>query len=76
VVQAVVNTRQREAFLLVVVLLGAAWGSRGGGPLAALGAFIAPGRRIEYSHQALSDILPRSARSSSARSACCSTSAR
>jgi monovalent cation:H+ antiporter-2, CPA2 family len=62
VVQAVVNTRQREAFLLVVVLLalGAAWASAAVGLSLALGAFIAGlvMSESEYSHQALSDILP------------------
>src|SRR5690606_33548658 len=54
VLQAVVNTRQREAFLLVVVLLavGAAWASAAVGLSLALGAFIAGlvMSESEYSH--------------------------
>ena len=60
--QQVVNTRQREVFLLTVVLLalGAAFASAAVGLSLALGAFIA-GLIIsesEYSHQALGEILP------------------
>ena len=60
--QVVVNTRQREVFLLTVILiaLGAAWASAAVGLSLALGAFIA-GLVIsesEYSHQALGEILP------------------
>lgn len=62
VLQVVVNTRQREVFLLTVILLalGAAWASAAVGLSLALGAFIA-GLVIsesEYSHQALGEILP------------------
>ena len=62
VLEAVVNTRQREVFLLTVILLalGAAWASAAVGLSLALGAFIA-GLVIsesEYSHQALGEILP------------------
>jgi CPA2 family monovalent cation:H+ antiporter-2 len=60
--QVVVNTRQREVFLLTVILLalGTAWASAAVGLSLALGAFIA-GLVIsesEYSHQALGEILP------------------
>ena len=60
--QQVVNTRQREVFLLTVILLalGAAFASAAVGLSLALGAFIA-GLIIsesEYSHQALGEILP------------------
>jgi CPA2 family monovalent cation:H+ antiporter-2 len=60
--ETVVNTRQREVFLLTVILLalGAAWASAAVGLSLALGAFIA-GLVIsesEYSHQALGEILP------------------
>ncbi len=58
----VVATRQREAFLLTVMVLclGAAWAAAAAGLSLALGAFIA-GLIIsesEYSHQALSEVLP------------------
>jgi CPA2 family monovalent cation:H+ antiporter-2 len=60
--EVVVNTRQREVFLLTVILLalGTAWASAAVGLSLALGAFIA-GLVIsesEYSHQALGEILP------------------
>ncbi|HEX5830645.1 MAG TPA: cation:proton antiporter [Gemmatimonadaceae bacterium] len=60
--ERVVATRQREAFLLVVMVLclGAAWAAASVGLSLALGAFIA-GLVIsesEYSYQALSEVLP------------------
>jgi CPA2 family monovalent cation:H+ antiporter-2 len=58
----VVATRQREAFLLVVVTLclGAAWAAAAVGLPLALGAFVAGlvVSESEYSHQALGEILP------------------
>src|SRR5688500_13855186 len=60
--ERVVATRQREAFLLVVIVLclGAAWAAASVGLSLALGAFVA-GLVIsesEYSYQALGEILP------------------
>ena len=58
----VVQTRNREAFLLsiIVLCLGTAWATAAAGLSLALGAFIA-GLVIsesEYSHQALGEVLP------------------
>ena len=62
ILQVVVATRQREVFILTIVLfcLAAAWASSRIGLSLALGAFIA-GIVISdspYAHQALGEILP------------------
>ena len=62
ILHQVVATRQREVFLLAVILicLGTAWASSRAGLSLALGAFIAGliVSESEYSHQALGEILP------------------
>ena len=60
--EAVVNTRKREVFLLAILLLclGSAWASAQAGLSPALGAFLA-GLMLSdstYNHQALGEVLP------------------